>query len=148
MNLRQMIQRQQELLNAAKAANRELTAEEQAEFDSLQKQIETALAAMEGNGGEGGSGQGERTGEDNSESVLAAERQRCADITALCRQFSVSEADTSRYISDGVSVDKVREAILDGMIQGGSPISQGGPPGRPARRPKRGGPFSANIIID
>lgn len=126
MNLRQMIQRQQELLNAAKAANRELTDQEQAEFDSLQKQIEAALAAMEGNGGEGGSSQGERTGEDNSEGVLAAERQRCADITALCRQFSVSEADASRYISDGVSVDKVREAILDGMVQGGVPISQGG----------------------
>ena len=30
----------------------------------------------------------------------------------------------------------------------GPPISQGGPPGRPAPRPKRGGPFSANIIID
>ena len=33
----QMVQRQQELLNAAKAAHRELSAEEQAEFDSLQR---------------------------------------------------------------------------------------------------------------
>lgn len=126
MNLRQMIQRQQELLDAAKAANRELTAEEQAEFDRLQRQIEAALAAMEGNDGDGGSGREERTGGNDSEDVLAAERQRCADITALCRQFSVSDSDTSCYIADGVSVNKVREAILDGMIQGGAPIPQGG----------------------
>ena len=50
MNRKQMIQRQQELLNTAKAAQRELTAEEQAEFDNLQRQID-ALPAEEG--GEG-----------------------------------------------------------------------------------------------
>lgn len=43
----QMVQRQQELLNAAKAAHRELSAEEQAEFDSLQRQIETLNAEIE-----------------------------------------------------------------------------------------------------
>lgn len=130
MNLRQMIQRQQELLNAAKAASRELTAQEQAEYDGLQKQIDAALAAMdgdgEGSGGNGDGGQEERSVGSGSEEGVAQERQRCADITALCRSFRVPEANISRYISDGVSVDKVREAILDGMIQEGSPISQGG----------------------
>lgn len=126
MNLRQMIQRQRELLNAAKAANRELTDQEQAEYDSLQKQIDEVLAAMEEKGGDGNVGNSERSEAGNSEDVLTAERKRCADITALCRSFHVSETDTSRYIADGVSVDKVREKILDGMIQNGAPISQGG----------------------
>ena len=34
------IQRQQELLNTAKAAGRELTADEQTEFDDLQRKID------------------------------------------------------------------------------------------------------------
>lgn len=130
MNLRQMIQRQRELLNAAKAANRELTAQEQAEYDNLQKQIDAALAVMdgdgEGSGSNGDGGQGARSEDGSPEDVVTAERKRCADITMLCRSFQVSETDTSRYIADGVSVDKVREIILDGMIQNGAPISQGG----------------------
>ena len=45
MNLKQMILRQQELLDTAKAEKRELTAEEQAEFDELTKSIQAAQAA-------------------------------------------------------------------------------------------------------
>ena len=37
MGLAELIRRQQELLNAAKAAGRTLTEEEQAEFDDLQR---------------------------------------------------------------------------------------------------------------
>ena len=47
MNLKQMIQRQQELLDSAKAANRKFTAEEQAEYDDLQRQIDAAKASAE-----------------------------------------------------------------------------------------------------
>ena len=39
MNLKEMIARQQSLLDGAKAEGRELTAEERAEFDSLQRSI-------------------------------------------------------------------------------------------------------------
>lgn len=81
---------------------------------------------MDGEGGERQTGGAlEQDGED-SEAILAAERKRCADINILCRQFSVPESEAGRYISDGVSVDKVREAIMDSMIQSGAPISQGG----------------------
>lgn len=113
MTREQMIQRQQELLNTAKAAQRELTAEEQAEFDNLQRSIE-ALGADPAPAG------------DNAESVRAAERQRCAEITTLCREFSVSSEDQTRYLNEGFSVDAVRKAILDGMRQNGAPIAQGG----------------------
>lgn len=123
MNRRQMIQRQQELLNTARAAQRELTAEEQAEFDSLQRQID-ALPAEEG---------GEATpavpAADNADGIRAAqtaERQRCAEITTLCREFSVSAADQERYLNDGVSVDAVRAAILDSMRQNSAPIQTRG----------------------
>lgn len=121
MNRRQMIQRQQELLNTARAAQRELTAEEQAEFDNLQRQID-ALPAEEG--GEGAPATPVAT--DSADSVRAAERQRCADITTLCRDFSVSAEDQQRYLNDGVSVDAVRAAILDGLKQSSAPIQTRG----------------------
>ena len=118
MNRKQMIQRQQELLNTAKAAQRELTAEEQAEFDSLQRQID----ALPAEGTEGVP----TAPADNLEGVRAAERQRCADITTLCREFNVPAADQERYLNDGTTVDAVRAAILDGMIKNGAPINQRG----------------------
>ena len=57
----QMVQRQQELLNAARAAHRELSAEEQAEFDSLQRQIETLNVEIEQEERQQGAGQGAET---------------------------------------------------------------------------------------
>ena len=118
MNREQMIQRQQELLNTARAAQRELTAEEQAEFDSLQRSID----AM-----------GEQTAEptavastESPEAVRAAEQARCLEITNLCRSFDVPAADLSKYIREGTSVDAVRAAILDGMVSAGTPIASRG----------------------
>lgn len=123
MNRRQMIQRQQELLNAAKAGNRELTAEEQAEFDNLQRSIE----ALPDDGGDenGGNTSTRSTVEDpqTTQQVMAAERQRCSDITTLCREFDVPAENLTRYLDEGFSVDAVRAAILDGMRQNGAPIS-------------------------
>lgn len=118
MNRRQMIQRQQELLNAAKAAQRELTADEQAEFDSLQRAIDSMpedepAAAPQAEGVRG-------------VDPAVAERQRCADISVLCRDFDVPAADMQRYLADGVSVDSVRAAILDGMRVSSAPIAQRG----------------------
>ncbi|MFR8333777.1 MAG: hypothetical protein ACLU9S_16560 [Oscillospiraceae bacterium] len=40
------IARQQQLVNAAKAANRSLTTEEQSEFDTLQREIDTLTAEI------------------------------------------------------------------------------------------------------
>lgn len=122
MNLEQMIQRQQELLSTARAAGRELTAEEQTEFNNLQRDIDAIRAA----GQQPNNAPQTAEPEDNSESVRTAERQRCAEITALCRDFNVSAEDTNRYMAEGTSVDAVRAAILDGMRQNGTPISQRG----------------------
>lgn len=114
MDLNTMIQRQQELLNAAKAEERELTATEQAEFDSLQKSIDNAKSAKPINV------------EEKKLEAAKAERSRCAEISSLCREFDVSAEETQRFLNDGTSVDSVRAAILDGMKRDKAPIAQKG----------------------
>ncbi len=131
MNLKQMIQRQQELLNAAKAANRELTAQEQAEYDSLQRQIDAALAAMEGDGegsgGNGDGGQGERGEGEDPDSIRAAERKaersRIREIEAMCSHFRM---DAREFVDSGMPVVDVREAVMKRLMETGAPIAQGG----------------------
>lgn len=118
MNLKQMIQRQQELLNAARAAQRELTADEQAEFDSLQRSIDALRAS---NGGDGAPAT-----DNNADSVRAAqqaERTRIREIEAICGHFGV---DAREYIDNGTSVDNVRAAVMEKLIQTGTPIAQRG----------------------
>lgn len=118
MNREQMIQRQQELLNTARAAQRELTAEEQAEFDSLQRSIDALDAPADPTPA---APQGE-----SPEDVRAAEQERCMEITNLCRDFNVSAEDTNNYLRNGTSVDAVRAAILNNMRATGAPIASRG----------------------
>lgn len=137
MNLRQLIQRQQELLDTAKAARRELTAEEQAEFDNITRQIE-AINNSDGGEGTGNSNpdSGLRGQEGGSEppapsqngqrDYIIQERERCAEINNLCRSFNISDDKLNGFINDGVSVDAVRAAILDDLIQTNSPIGTRG----------------------
>lgn len=124
MNLRQMIQRQQELLNMAKTANRELTEQEQAEFNSLQKQIEAALAAMDKSGensdNENG---GQKENSADFDNIRAAERDRIRQIEAMCNHF---EMDAREFIDGGISVSDVREAIMKRLMKDNAPISQTG----------------------
>ena len=115
MNLEQMIQRQQELLNAARAAQRELTAEEQAEFDRLQRSIDAIRSAGEGNPA---NGEGE-----NAESIRAAERARIRDIEAMCSHFGI---EARQYIDNGTSVAEARAAVMQTVMQRGTPIPQTG----------------------
>lgn len=131
MNLRQMIQRQQELLSAAKAANRELTAQEQVEYDDLKKQIDGALAAMEGDGkgsGSNGNGdQGERSEREDTDSIRAAERKaergRIREIEAMCDYFKM---DAREFVDSGMSVGDARESVMKRLMETGAPIAQGG----------------------
>ena len=56
MTIQEMIARQQAIVSGARAAGRDLTAEERAEFDGLQRQIDAAgnnpAQGTEGQGGE------------------------------------------------------------------------------------------------
>lgn len=128
------LQRQQALVNAAKTAKREMTPEEQAEFDSLQRDIDRLATEIE---------EEERqienptpkdpsvtppapTGDgDDTQRQLNAERTRILNITTMCRDFGVEDADLQRYIKDGTTEDKVRSAILEKLRSEKGPIQTG-----------------------
>lgn len=133
--------KQQAIVNAAKAdGNRALTAEEQAEFDSCQREIEQADAEikLQERGLSGGTGaatappaggSGVAAGQEpaapqaalseGQRSAAEAERNRVTEIIAICRDFSI---DPTEHIRNGSSLDQVRSAILDSMRQTGGPV--------------------------
>ena len=113
----ELIARQQELLNAARAAGRELTAEEQAEFDTCQRELDALDAA------ERQQAQPTATPEPDLEAVRLAERNRIREIENICRSFNL---DASTYVASGMSVDAVRSAVLDQLMQNGQPIAARG----------------------
>ncbi len=134
------ILKQQAIVNAAKAdGNRSLTAEEQAEFNSYQREIEQADAEIEaqerGLGGNTGASGAPSDGQPHMYSpqqpqVLAvpdtaqrdattAERNRITEIMALCRDF---DTDPSEHIRNGDTLEQVRAAILEGLRSTGAPV--------------------------
>lgn len=112
--------RQQELVNAAKTASRDMTAEEQAEFDSLQREIDDLSREIEAEEKESG---GEPAPPDNTrqlvDEALQAERQRSAEITTLCREFGI-EPDS--FITEGKTLDETRAAVLEHLKKNGAPL--------------------------
>lgn len=113
MNLEEMIQRQQELLDGAKAAEREMTAEEQAEFDDLQKSIDEIKSAPTA----------EPVPVVDAEAERAAERTRIREIEEICGFFN---CDARQYVDNGTPVEEVRKAVMSEMIRNGAPLPQGG----------------------
>ena len=114
MNLAELIARQQAILNGAKVASRELTAEEQREFDDLQRQIDELKAKTS---------EEPQISEAEKQAERQAERQRCADISALCREFNISTENEKSFIEKGNSIDSVRSFILDKIKKNSSPIA-------------------------
>lgn len=124
--------RQQALLDAARAAHRELSAEEQAEFDSLQREIDQLNVEIEEEERQQASGQGNpaptaapegtsgQTGD--PEQVRQQERTRISDITSLCREFGMDD-QLQGFINGGNSVESVREAVIAHMRQNGAPLN-------------------------
>lgn len=140
-NKKKWIARQQEIVNGARAAGRGLTAEEQAEFDELQRQIDAAednATGAEGTEGAEGVTGGQRgmgdpapsgdpapTGDpapsgDDGQRAVAAERQRISDIVALCRETGM---EPDHYIRNGDTLDTVRAAAVTHLLQHGAPVS-------------------------
>ena len=112
MNIQEMIERQQAIVADARAAGRALSAEESAEFDNLQRQIEEA----QGNPPE--VPENPDINEAARQAVIA-ERQRVSDITALCRQAGM---DPAEYISNGSDINAVRQAAVDHLIAHCAPV--------------------------
>lgn len=123
---------QRALVDGARAAGREMTPEENAQFDELQREIDSLTLEIEAEEGiqrgqephqDGqralGGTAGQEPPEDGNRGAMA-ERQRILDISDLCRSFSV---DPTEYIRNGQTMDQVRAAILDNLIQTGAPAN-------------------------
>ena len=112
--------RQQEILNAAHQEKRDLTNQEQAEFDSLQREIDDLTREIEAEENEPG---GEPDTPDNTrqlvDEALQAERKRSAEITTLCREFGM-EPDS--FITEGKTLDETRAAVLEHLKKNGAPL--------------------------
>lgn len=100
------ILRQQEMVAGAKAAGRELTADEQSEFEDLQRDIDTLRGEIDAE-------EREALSQTETQRAILVERKRTSEITALCREF---EIDPSEHIKSGASVDQVREIAMEKMI--------------------------------
>ena len=128
------IQRQQALVDAAKNDKRQLTAEEEAEVQTLQREVDrltTEIAAEEeqqrslSGGGTPPANPTPTGGQDDGQRQLEAERTRILNITTMCRDFGVEDTDLQRYIKDGTSEDHVRAAILEKLRQDKPPLTTG-----------------------
>ena len=126
MNLKELIQRQQALLDTAKAAKRELTAEEQRELEDLQRQIAEAIKGVNPPTTPTAPIVPPTAPQMDEAAVREAERQRTTEIMALCRGFNVATEEMEKYIKENTTVDAVRAAIMDNIMKNGAPIVQGG----------------------
>ncbi len=149
MNRKQMIARQQELLDLAKSEKRALTEDEQREFDGLQRSIEAMdAAANPGSGASGEPGNEPTPAPDNRgadglvghvgsigptgpsgipdddarQRFIQEERQRISTITQMCRNFGM---DPKEYVDNGTSVDDVRAAVIEHLQRNNAPIHTG-----------------------
>lgn len=112
--------RQQQLVDAAKKENRELTAEEQAQFDACQREIDKLTREIEAEEKEP---EVEPAPPENTrqlvDEALQAERQRSAEITTLCREFGM---EPDKFITEGKTLDETRAAVLEHLKKNGAPL--------------------------
>lgn len=109
--------RQQEIVLAAKKDQRDLTSEERAELDTLQREIDTiniVILARE---------EEEEGNESSKQREGAAERERAAEIVELCREFGM---EASAFIEEGRSIDYVREKIIENLTEKNPPVGTRG----------------------
>lgn len=110
MTIEQMIARQQEIVNAARAAGRNMTREESAEFESLQRSIDAARAAGAGiaHGGQSSTpaaaptnnngNQRQQTGEGDPELILRQLRElsRMREPESARSKVSAQNSDSTQ----------------------------------------------------
>lgn len=139
MTIKQMIERQQQILSAARAAGRNMTAEEVSEFENLQRSIDAARAAAPSgvsasaaNPNQAAEGQAQqREGESGSgaedplsvqQRAVAAERARIQTITTMAEEFGM---DARSYIENGTTEDQMRAHVIEHLRANGSPVGTG-----------------------
>ena len=131
MSREQMLARQNELLQLARSEGRSMTAEELAEFDSLQRSIEAIdRAAADGHANQRatespeedpeGEEDEEEENANNAKRAISAERNRIRQIDDLCREFGMVSRS---FIDNGSSIESVRAAVIDHMRTNHAPLS-------------------------
>lgn len=136
MNERQQraarIAEQRAIVDGARTAGRDLTAEESARFDALQREIDTLTLEIEEEEQRQleniqqaaaplqQAPQPTETPEAAAQRAMNAERERVTQISDLCRSFGV---DPAEHIRDGHSLDQVRAAILDSLRASSQPAT-------------------------
>lgn len=118
------IQRQQEILNGARAAHRELSEAEQREFDTLQGEIEALGREIEEEERRAAGDEGQQGDPDDGSRAILNERSRISEIAQLCREFGMEE-QMGGYISNGTSVEEVRGAVIEHLRKDGAPLNSG-----------------------
>lgn len=125
MGLEQLIAEQQQLVSAARAAGRDLNAEEQARFNELQRQIDEIRAQQREAAAPAAPAAAQAAGEPAPDpeaersAGATAERQRIREITTLCRDFNI---DPQAYIDGGQDLAAVRAAVLEQLRQNSAPV--------------------------
>lgn len=107
--------RMQTIVDGAKTANRDLTADEQSELDSLQREIDALtieIKALEKNPTPDAATEAQR--------AVETERARVAEIGEMCRAFGI---DDSKFVKDGTPVDEVRKAVIKTLEGERTPLS-------------------------
>ena len=122
MNKKQMRAAKIREQQALTSLGRDLTAEEQAQFDALQREIDALTLEIEAEEATRAEETVETSepAEDMAQRAIADERERVASINDLCRTFDV---DSTSYIRNGSTLDQVRAAILDGLRNTSRPAS-------------------------
>lgn len=119
------IAEQQAIVDKAKAENsRSLTEEENQEFAKLQREIDGLTSQINQKSAENREKPPIAVPGD-MERALAQERQRVTEIGALCREFRMEEQE-KEFIEKGVSVEKVRAAVIEKLRENGAPVPTNG----------------------
>ena len=128
MNLKELrdskILEQQQIVDKAKAEHRDLTAEETARFDALQREIDdldVKIREQEGQETQPAGAPAE-TPEQAAQRAIEAERTRTAEITDLCRTFDM---DPTAYIRSGAGIDEVRKQVVAELAKAHAPVATG-----------------------
>lgn len=126
MDLKALLQAQRSLLDAARAEQRALTDEENAQFEDLQRQIDEELQRSAAQPNPVPATPEMTNTSDPTEgqrAAIAQERQRITEITELCRNFNIEDDKLGKFISEGTTLDQARAAVLDQLRQTSQPVT-------------------------
>lgn len=119
--LQQLVRMQELIVNTAKDGKRDLTHQEQKEFDNLQRNIDTLRREIASEEGEPGSDPS-----DNQRAALE-ERKRISSIYKICETAAERGIDINAndFVERGVSVEDVNKEVLKRFMENGAPSTSG-----------------------